>query len=400
MRAARSSGTVTLLFSSGLTYHGIDDGLDATQGAGGFGLPDPRRFDDFRRYRLWDNEVRASGSTGGIRWLAGLSHVRAKQHGIQTVQGASGGVVTIDDDRRTAIDSAAFGDLTVTLSGAFDLNLGARLFRNVQHDRRRLPGRMVERENTRTGITPSAALSWHPRGGRLVFLRYGSALRQGGIDISQAGAPVLFKGDEFATVEAGWREERPGGVRIEAGLWHSWWEDVQSDLLQPNGLIETANAGNAKILGAEASVSLPLGGGWQAESGVNVTRAMLSRNALGFRLDDRRLPVVPNFVVRGAVSRGFVLGTGQANLKASLRYTGPARLSFDPVVDRPMGEVLDSSFDAQFATGSWLWAASIDNIFGTSADTFAFGNPLRFAFTRQRTPQRPRTVSLSVQRRF
>jgi hypothetical protein len=100
------------------------------------------------------------------------------------------------------------------------------------------------------------------------------------------------------------------------------------------------------------------------------------------------------------VSKAFALGDGYASIKASLRYIGPARLSFDPVVDRPMGEVLESTLDAQVTSGSWLWAASIDNIFGTSADTFAYGNPLRFAFTRQRTPQRPRTVSLSLQRRF
>lgn len=399
-RAERSSGPVALVLSSGVTFHDIDDVLDATQGADGFGLPDPQSFTDQRRYRVWDNEVRAIGSAGAIRWLVGLSYIRAKQHGDKILHGVSGAAIAIDDDRRTAIDSAAFTDVTVPLSGKFDLNLGARLFRNIQHAERRLPAGMVERESTRTGVTPSAALSWRPHDGRLVFLRYGSALRQGKVDISPAGEPVLLKGDEFATIEAGWREERPGGGRFELGIWHSWWRDVQSDLLQPDGLIETANAGNAKIFGAEASVSLPLGSGWQAEAGANVTSALLSRNALGLRLDDRRLPVVPDYVVRGAVSRAFSPGSGQANIKASLRYIGPARLSFDPVVDRPMGEVLESTLDAQFATGSWLWAASIDNLFGISADTFAYGNPLRFAFTRQRTPQRPRTVSLSLQRRF
>ncbi len=400
LRAERSAGPVTLVLSSGVTYQGIDEVLDATQGAGGFGLTDPRLFNDERRYRVLDGEVRAFGSSGSIRWLAGLSYVRAKQHGVQTLQGASGAVVTLDDDRRTAIDSAVFTDVTFPVFGSFDLNLGARLFHNVQHDARSLPGGMIKRETTRTGVTPSAALSWNPRSGRLLFLRYGSALRQGGVNISQAGAPVLLKGDEFATIEAGWREERPGGARIELGVWHSWWEDVQSDLLQPNGLIETGNAGNARILGAEASVSLPLATGWKGEAGFNITSAMLSRNALGLRLNDRRLPVVPDYVIRGALSRAFAVGDGEANFKASLRYVGPARLSFDPVVDRPMGKVLESALDAQFASGSWLWSASIDNIVGSSADTFAYGNPLRFAFTRQRTPQRPRTVSLSLQRRF
>ena len=400
LRAERSAGPVTLVLSSGVTYQSIDEVLDATLGAGGFGLTDPRLFDDKRRYRVWDNEVRANGTVGSIRWLAGLSYLRAKQHGVQTLQGAAGAVVTLDDDRRTAIDSAVFGDVTVPVFGSFDLNLGARLFRNVQHDARSLPGGMVERETARTGVTPSAALSWHPRSGRLLFLRYGSALRQGGVNISSAGAPVLLKGDELATIEAGWREDRPGGARIELGVWHSRWEDVQSDLLLPNGLIETANVGNARILGAEASVALPFARGWNAEAGLNVTSAILSRNALGLRLDDRRLPVVPDYVVRGALSRTFGLGNGEASFKASLRYVGPARLSFDPVVDRPMGKVLESAFDAQFASGLWLWSASIDNIVGSSADTFAYGNPLRFAFTHQRTPQRPRTVSLSLQRRF
>jgi iron complex outermembrane receptor protein len=400
LRAERSAGPVALVLSSGVTWHGIDDVLDATQGAGNFGLADPRLFSDRRRYRVWDSEVRAIGSAGSIRWLTGLSYVRAEQHGQQALQAASGAVVTLDDNRRIALDSAVFGDVTVPVFGSVDLNLGARVFHNVQHDARRLPGGMVRRETTRTGVTPSAAISWKPRAGRLVFVRYGSALRQGGVDISQTGAPVLLKGDEFATIEAGLREERPGGARIELGVWHSWCEDVQSDLLQPNGLIETDNAGNARIRGAEASVSAPLSGGWKGEAGLNITSAILTRNALGLRLDDRRLPVVPDFVLRGALSRAFAVGDGEARIKASLRYTGPARLSFDPVVDRRMGNVLESSLDAQFASGSWLWSAGIDNLLGASADTFAYGNPLRFGLTRQRTPQRPRTVSFGLQRRF
>ena len=398
--ARLGKGGTDIVFSSGLTWHEVGDTLDAQVGAESFGLADPRLLEDSRNYRVWDSEFHASGRLRGLEWLAGISHVEARQANLSTLSSQSGAQLVIDDDRRTAYDTAAFTDLTLALSGTLKLNAGARLFRSTVKETRAIPGGTVSRDRDRTGVTPSAAISWRPNADRLLFLRYGSGFRQGGSDISPTGNLEVLKGDELAMIEGGWREQFASGGKVDAGVWYAWWENLQSDMLQPDGLIETENAGNARIVGAEASIELPLGPAWRIEGGANVTIAKLIDNALGITLDDRHLPVVPKYTVRASLRHDFSIGASDLWLRGRLRYIGPARLSFDPRLDRPMGKVLETRLEGHARLGTFEVAIAVDNLLGRKADTFAYGNSLRFAQFRQFTPQQPMTVSFSVLRSF
>lgn len=400
-RAARPSSRYNLVLSSAVTWHEVGDTLDATQGAASFGLPDPRLLEDKRRYRVWDSEARIDGRLGSFEWLLGLSHVEARQTFRSILSGGSAPAqLAIGDDRRITTDSAAFGEVAIPLSDQFKLTAGARLFRNIVRETKLLAPRTASDELRRFGITPSASLAWQPRPGRLIFVRYGSAFRQGGIEFSPVGAVETLQGDELATIEGGWREILPGGGRFEIGAYYAWWESVQSDLLQPNGLIETANVGNARVVGAELSLDQPLGSGWSLQAGATITDARLVRSTSGITLDDRHLPVVPDYTLRGAIGHAFRLGNAPASLKLQLRYLGPARLSFDPALDRSMGRVLESRLDGRVRFDRLELGLQIANLFDRSADTFAYGNPLRFKVLRQFTPQRPRRGSLTLLRRF
>ncbi len=400
LRLARASGATNLVLSSGVTWHEVGDTLDATVGAESFGLPDPFLIEDRRHYRVWDNEARLSGSSNGMHWLAGASHIQARQSNLWTLTSQSESALIIDDDRRTASDTAVFADVTIPISDTLSLNGGARAFHSVIKETRDLPSGTVTRELQRNGVTPSFALSWRPSNDRLVFLRYGSAFRQGGTDIAQNGELERLKGDELAMIEAGWREQTGGNGRIEVGAWYARWENIQSDLLQSNGLIETENAGDGRILGAEISVDLQLKPGWRFEGGTNYTMAKLVNNALGIELQDRHLPVVPEYTFRAALRHEFQLGAGNAWLRARLRYLGPARLSFDPVLDRPMGKVLETRLEGHAKFGHTEFALSADNLLGRKADEFAYGNSLRFEQMRQFTPQRPMSLSFSIMQKF
>lgn len=401
LRVGREAGAVDFVLSTAVTWHEVGDRYDATRGAESFGLPLPRLLGEDRHYRVWDNEARASGHWGRMDWLLGLSHVEARQSALTVLSGsASPASLTLDDDRRTITDSAAFGEVTIPLTDQLKLTPGARLFHSVMKETRALPQGPAAIEKRRSGVTPSAALAWQPRLGRLIFLRYGSAFRQGGVDITASGAVERLDGDELATIEAGWREALPGGGQLSLGAYYSWWENLQSDQLLANGLTETGNSGNAQIVGAELALTQPLRAGWHLQAGGEVTRARLVRNALGFELDDRSLPVVPRYVLRGGLTHEFRLGKGTASLGLHLRWLGPARLSFDPALDRRMGRVLESRLEGHFALDRLELALSIDNPLDRSSDTFAFGNPLRFAATHQYTPQQPLSASLSLLRHF
>ena len=395
---ARRNGAVDIELLTSMTWHEVGDALDATIGADQFGLSNPRLLTDERQYRLFDNELRLSGNSGDMRWLAGLSHVRATQDLVTSLASANASLL-IDDDRRTTTDLALFGDIGMPLGRTLDLDLGGRLFRSRTAEARRTPSASVSERISRTGFTPSAAISWRPRPDRMVFLRYGSAVRQGGSDIDASGSLSVFDGDELATIEAGWRE-RLGHGHVEGGVWYSWWDDAQSDVLGSDGLIETREAGKAKIVGVEASAAFDLGEGWRLDAGANYTSALLVRNDLGTELDDRRLPVVPRYVLRGAIAHDFRLGRRDASLAFKLRYVGPARLSFDPAIDRPIGKLIESRVEGRIKLGRFTIAASVDNLLGEDEDSFAFGNPLRFRLMRQYIPMSPRQFSIGISGQF
>lgn len=393
-------GAIDVELISGATWHEVGNSFDATIGAAGFGLAYPERLNDDREYRVIDQELRLSGKRGRIRWLAGLSYVDASQLLTLDLQSATGAGLQIDRHRRTTRDLALFGDLGIPLTDRLTLDLGGRVFNTKVADSRLGPVRTEEEREGRSGFTPSMALSWSPGGNRLAYLRYGSAFRQGGTDFSRTGAPArTLKGDELATIEAGWRQQS-GRVRLEAGTWYTMWENIQSDVLGADGLVVTRNIGRGRSLGAEASVTIDPAPGWTAEAGLTFVQARLTRNDLGLALVDRRLPVVPDYVVRLGVERHFGLPRGEAVLGLRARYVGPSALSFDPAINRPMGHLVEGQAEARVHWGRLDVTARIDNLFGEDEDMFAFGNALRFSTLRQFTPMAPRQITLAVSARF
>ena len=398
-RLAREGHGIDVVLSSGMTWHEVGDELDAVVGAASFGLADPQKLTDKREYRVWDNEARVSGNSGPWSWLLGISYIHARQSDLWTLTAPTDQLV-IDDDRRVATDSAIFGDLTIPLGSKVKLDVGARLFHSTLAETRAVSTGIETREMTRNGVTPSLSISWRPGENRMGYIRYGSAFRQGGLDLTASGTLETLKEDELATIEAGWRERIANRGSLEFGAYFTSWNDMQSDLLLPSGLIETRNAGKAQIVGLEGTVSLPFGEGWDASLGGTIQDARLIRNDLGIELDDSRLPVIPQYVVRGALERTFPLGAASGSLKVKLRYVGPSRLSFDPVLDRPMGRMLESGIEGRLRLDRWQMALKLDNLLQRSADEFSFGNPLRFFTARQYTPQRPLNASLTFQASF
>jgi hypothetical protein len=83
-----------------------------------------------------------------------------------------------------------------------------------------------------------------------------------------------------------------------------------------------------------------------------------------------------------------------------VRYLGPARLSFDPLLDRPFGDVLESSLQARIDLKPFVASAEVSNAFANSSDTFSFGNSLRFFQKGQTVPQRPTTLTVRIVKKY
>ena len=219
------------------------------------------------------------------------------------------------------------------------------------------------------------------------------------VEIGAGGELEPFDSDELATLEAGWRQLMGAG-QLELSLFATQWNHVQSDVLQPDGLIETMNVGDARIVGVEASWSRDFGEHWHVAAGGTLTEGHLYRDAEEVRLSDRSLPVVPEYTLRGEVEHRFALGRAEGQVNLRLNYLGPAHLSFDPLLDRDMGNALLSQLSARVLLGDLALGLAVENLFARNDDTFALGNRLRLFTTEQFTPVRPTTASFSVGYRF
>ena len=70
------------------------------------------------------------------------------------------------------------------------------------------------------------------------------------------------------------------------------------------------------------------------------------------------------------------------------------------LLDEDACSLLETDLRVRLTLGGTDLDLAIENLFDSSRDIFAYGNPLRFSSGRQYTPQRPLTGRISIRRRF
>jgi len=396
VRIGGKLGSVDLSLATNLVSHEVSSRLDASTVAASVGLSGPVAYEEPRRNRLLDHELRLSDAGAGYSWLVGLSYLDAHNVTNGAFVDATGLRVGAASTDQLAQEAALFGDVRIDLSDRLNLSVGGRLFHSrIEEERagREDRGDVLRR---RTGITPSLGLAWHLDERDMLFARYASALRPGGLSQDVSGTIQQFRSDELQTAEVGWRRN---GHRLKLSLngYATNWSHVQSDYILPSGLIGTRNVGTARIYGGELSVDWNFASQWSLVAGGVLQSALLSKPAQGFvASDDRRLPTIPGITGRLALARSIAIGPWDGKVRGTVNYVGHARLSFDPGLDRSMGNYALLGLDASMKRGAWTFGLSVDNLLDSSADSFAYGNPFLLSTMRQFTPLRPREASLSV----
>ena len=359
----------------------------------------PARYFDDRHYQVLNSEARIGSAPGRFSWLAGISLLDATTDAAGTITDAAGSRAILEFRRRIT-EIAVYGEASLRLNDFFRATLGGRLYRSTIDDKRREQGIAAGVARTALRASPSATLSWQ-RGNRLtLFARYASASRPGGVDSSGQSptAVTAYEADELQSYDLGLRWSAPkNGLSLEADVFRSSWQHVQADYLDTNGLITTRNAGDATNSGADISISWS-STEWRIGAGGLLQHARLDVATATGPLEDRRLPVVPDLAGHFDLARTFAAVGWNFRLGARATYTGDARLSFDPGLDRKTDEILLLTTSLAAERSGWRWRIGIDNLLDSRADTFAFGNPFSIRSADQRTPVKPRTLSLSVRR--
>lgn len=390
-------GGLRLVSASSYVSQAVDYRLDASAAAADFGVIAPALFADDRHYSIVNQELRISPEAAGrLSWVAGLAYLHASSSLDGTITARGSAPLAVESIDQDVAEYAAFGEATLPF-GPLTISAGARLSLTDASDERAEMLNPDEKKRRKLGFAPSLSLAWQPAKGRYFFVRYARALRPGGLAAGTGETQGHFDSDELESIEGGARATLDGdALALAASAYFANWHDVQSDYLLDDGLISTRNAGRARIIGGDASIDWSIGRGWTLSAGINAEQAELVSTTDGIRLDDRRLPVVPNVTLRGLLGYRFNLGDWTIHLAGQGNYVGSARLSFDPDLDRQMGNYAVFALSSSATAGRWSATARLDNLFDTAGDSFAFGNPFSIRDGQQFTPLRPQTLIVSL----
>lgn len=396
---AGSVGAAELTAAFSTVRHEVDSRFDAADAADYFGVSGAALYSDRRDFRVVNGEIRLSNTGGAaVRWLAGLSYLGVDNRtDDEMIEVASGMTRFVQQSRQKITEWAAFGELSLPLWDTFRAVGGARVFHSAIENEHMQNVTAEALSRTKTGVTPSVSLYWRPASEWMIFARYASAFRPGGL--GPAGSS--FDSDELMTMELGGRVIRDEHLTLSATAFRTIWHDIQSDILLDNGLAATRNIGDGHIWGFDATIQALWTSGWSINGGLQYQRALLAGPVASSGFDeDRRLPVVPNLTLRMSVSRKFSMSGWTIEPALSARYIGSARLSFDAALDRKMSDYALVDTTMSFANGHWRLCAEADNLLDSKSDSFAFGNPFSIRTRPQYTPVHPRMLRFSISRHW
>jgi len=380
--------------------HEANASLDASAAAAEWNETAPLLYREKRHYRLWNHEARIwSSGEGRVDWLIGASRLLSTSTTGGVLEPAATAARDVLSLSQGVNESALFGEVSVPLVTQLRVTPGLRLFRSsVENESAGEQGApQAQSELVVKSATPSLALDWLSTDKhRFYYLRFARAIRPGGLNPVSLNTQTTFHADKLTNLDLGFRLlDADDALAVQAVLFATGWEHVQSDFLLSNGLVGTRNVGDGSNLGFELNLRWHLSSQWLLEAAGTVQHARLSDPLVSVG-EDPRLPVVPDFRLHGAVERTFGFGSWHGTARAAVDYIGATRLSFEQALDRRASGYATLSAGVDLRRGGLDLALHVTNLLDSRADTFSFGNPFSVSSVEQRTPIQPRTVVLSA----
>ncbi|MDB5456143.1 MAG: TonB-dependent receptor plug [Caulobacter sp.] len=396
--------------------HEIDSRYDATVAPPVSLPPGPAAFDDDNLIRSLVTEGSLASPEGSrVQWLAGAFLARTHQDiGLGLTRLADAPVSALAETRRDTLDEAAlYGEATLPIGRSLSATVGGRLFTSktrVSSQTAALTGPVAAFSGSlkNAGFAPKLVLSYTISPTALIYVQAAEGYRAGGFNttgppgqvfsVDGGGQPQRRYGpDELWSFEAGGKLSLlDGRARLRAAIFRAAWTNIQSDQLLPSGLPFTANIGDGRNLGLEIEGSYRSGG---LQLGANIllnapklegaNPAFPARKEIG-------LAGVPDKAIGATAHYDWPVG-GDLTLELDARYAyiGHSHLTFDATTAPLMGGYATGRLAAGLATSRWRLTAALDNPTDARGDTFAYGNPFSLRTTRQITPLRPRTATIT-----
>ena len=349
------------LLTTSVVSHESDGVLDASAAAGLWGEAAPLRYVDRRRYRVLNEEVRWwSDADARIAWLLGASYVSARSSLTGSFEPGAAPSREVLRLVQQAGELALFGEASTQVARALRATVGMRLFRSRMDNAGRVALLEEGEDEASYSATPSFSLDWRDADARrFLYLRYARAVRPGGLNLDSSELR-RFAADRLSNVDLGARLLMfDDALSVDSALFATRWSHIQSDYLLGNGLVGTRNVGNGRVLGVESSLRWVLDDHWRVEGAITLQHARLHSSDVILDEEDLRLPVVPELRARAAVVHGFTRGQWRTQLRADIHYVGDSRLSFEPALDRRMGDYVRADLTLQLQRGPMSWTLQL-----------------------------------------
>lgn len=406
--------------STALIRHQVGSRYDATGFSPVAAPAGPLAYDDEDNITTFVSEA-SLVSAGDPRngWLVGGFYATTRQTLGLKLTGLAGTPSVVFDEARTdrLEELALFGQASLALTDRLGVTLGGRVF----HTDSRLDSRVMtpgtraafEARLSHTGFAPKIEATYRFGEAQLIYAQAAEGYRSGGANTTAAPGQAFslsgatepgryYQGDELWNFEIGGRFSLMADrLSVRAALFDAVWSNIQSDQLQASGLPYTANIGDGRNLGLEMEANYREGDltlhGSALFNGPELSRANPAFPLRG----DLALAGVPE--VSAELDATYVWDLPRdrrLELEARLAFVGKSSLTFDAATAPPMGGYGVGRLATTLSSPDWQLTLAADNLFDTHSDTFAYGNPFTLRTDRQSTPLRPRTVSVSVKRRW
>lgn len=329
--------------------------LYGSQGVSGVG------FNEWRKATKFTQEIRLSTPIGEkAEWLFGGFYAREKGGQfayLYTADFPSGSEIFHWADFVSPIETkeyAAFTDLTFHFTDRFDVQVGGRgsqyrqtLAGSISGDYARLAlgqdpfveqGGETKEESFTYLVTPRLKLSPDV----MVYARFASGYRPGGINFAVPGLPAAYSADKTQNYEIGTKGSLFDRLlSFDASLYYIKWEDMQITIRDPLNIASGLdNAGKAKSQGIELSIEArPLQGmtisAWTVWNDAELTEDFPAVSTM-IGADGDRLPYTSRFSGNLSIDQEFPLTLGMTGfVGGSVSYVGDRQDVFSSSALRP-----------------------------------------------------------------
>jgi iron complex outermembrane recepter protein len=372
----------------------------------------PGRFDQVERPQQVTQELRASGGGAATTWVAGVSYL-AQWEGLARDYGNLSTPPIIATLRQRTDELTGYGEATQRLGYGVSLTLGLR----YAHDRQAgdlvddqtplfsavqivaLVHRKISLDGGEHHVLPSAALSYQLAPKTLLYMRYGTGVRLGGLTPSSTS--THYASDHISTLETGFKRGVAGRDRILLSLSgaYSRWTDIQAEQPDSSGLPQVVNIGDGQVYSLDAAVTVRLAAG-------------LKLDTSGFLASSRLDPATPtarptSFGLPDVARNGGVAALdyqrpspwfGGSVFEGGVRvqHIGPSVLELGSLLARPQGDYTTVAVGGGLRHGPASIQLNVSNLLNSDRSVFGIGSPLIAFSEKDITPIRPRTIRLGL----